>query len=440
MKNRPFVLYFYHMPLKTPSSPPKSSGKASGKAAPAPSGRGRSKPASQKKKSQAPSTAAPSVSWWNSLTDERKLDVIGLVMVLVGLAIALILFSAQRSDFTGTLITFFTQAIGWGVYILPVGMIVMGFWLVLRRIEKLPRLTLERFTGFVLLFLWLLTVMQSIIPPEMRDQAAQEGIGGGYVGNTLAGFLTNAFGQLGVAVILVAWLLWAVTMIFDITVRDMFRWVPPLLAGIRGWVAKILQSRLPAGSTAAAGADVASNGFTPLDRPKPVVANELSGKPVTTTRTAEAVIQWKLPDVKQILVTGAAPSVNEEFIQQRARLIEETLASFGAPVQVVEINRGPTITQFGVEPLFVETRTGRIRVRVNKIASLADDLALALAAPRIRIQAPVPGHSYVGIEVPNDEMALVALRDVLESDAFQRNKIAAALCPRPGCVRAPDRR
>jgi S-DNA-T family DNA segregation ATPase FtsK/SpoIIIE len=58
---------------------------------------------------------------------------------------------------------------------------------------------------------------------------------------------------------------------------------------------------------------------------------------------------------------------------------------------------------------------------VNKIASLADDLALALAAPRIRIQAPVPGHSYVGIEVPNDEMALVALRDLLETDALKQN-------------------
>src|SRR6185436_26121 len=109
-------------------------------------------------------------------------------------------------------------------------------------------------------------------------------------------------------------------------------------------------------------------------------------------------------------------------IQQRARLIEETLASFGAPAQVVAISRGPSITQFGVEPLFVETRGGvRTKVRVNKIASLADDLALALAAPRIRIQAPVPGHSYVGIEVPNDEMTLVALRDLLESEVFQRN-------------------
>jgi S-DNA-T family DNA segregation ATPase FtsK/SpoIIIE len=87
---------------------------------------------------------------------------------------------------------------------------------------------------------------------------------------------------------------------------------------------------------------------------------------------------------------------------------------------VVEINRGPTITQFGVEPDFLETRSGRTRVRVGKIASLADDLSLALAASRIRIQAPVPGKGYVGIEVPNKKTSLVALRDVIESEAFSR--------------------
>jgi len=139
-------------------------------------------------------------------------------------------------------------------------------------------------------------------------------------------------------------------------------------------------------------------------------------------RQRAAVVPWVLPQVRDVLDAGTAPAVNDDFIKQRARLIEDTLASFGAPAQVVEISRGPAITQFGVEPLFVESRLGRTRVRVGKIAALADDLALALAAPRIRIQAPVPGHSYVGIEVPNDEMALVALRDILESETFQRNK------------------
>ncbi|HEX5810385.1 MAG TPA: DNA translocase FtsK, partial [Anaerolineales bacterium] len=188
----------------------------------------------------------------------------------------------------------------------------------------------------------------------------------------------------------------------------------------RAWLATPLKNRDRPFLPESSGVD--SNGYTPLNRPAPVVSVEMPGVPVKTTKTAEAVINWQLPDVKQILDSGAAPAVNEEFIQQRSRLIQETLASFGAPVQVVEINRGPTITQFGVEPLFVETRNGRTKVRVNKISSLADDLALALAAPRIRIQAPVPGHSYVGIEVPNDEMTLVALRDIVESEPFQRNR------------------
>jgi S-DNA-T family DNA segregation ATPase FtsK/SpoIIIE len=415
-----------NMPLKTPSSPSKPGGKPAGKTVSASSSaRGKSKPAPAKKKSKAsPPPAVPSGSWWDALTDERKLDVVGLIMVLVGLATALILFSAQKSDFTGSVFLFLRQAIGWGVYILPFGMIIMGFWLIFRRIEKLPRLSLVRAMGLILFFLWLLTVMHSIIPADMREQAAQDGIGGGHVGNFFARFLFNGFGPWGVFVILLSWLVLTITMIFDITVRDLFRWVTPLTAGIRGWMNRRREARAAARAVVPAGMEVPSNGFTPLNRPKPVVANEIPGKPVTSIRSAETVIQWQLPDVKKVLDSGTAPSVNQEYVEQRGRLIQETLASFGAPVQVVEINRGPTITQFGVEPLFVETRTGRTKVRVNKIASLADDLALALAAPRIRIQAPVPGHSYVGIEVPNEEMTLVALRDILESDTFQRNKSA----------------
>ncbi|HIE24883.1 MAG TPA: DNA translocase FtsK, partial [Anaerolineales bacterium] len=129
-----------------------------------------------------------------------------------------------------------------------------------------------------------------------------------------------------------------------------------------------------------------------------------------------------LPPVTEILDPGFAPTINEEYVEQRALLIEETLESFGAPVEIVEINRGPTITQFGVEPGFIPSRKGKMRVRVNKITSLSDDLALALAASRIRIQAPVPGKGYIGIEVPNEEMTLVALRDILESDLFKEKK------------------
>jgi S-DNA-T family DNA segregation ATPase FtsK/SpoIIIE len=131
---------------------------------------------------------------------------------------------------------------------------------------------------------------------------------------------------------------------------------------------------------------------------------------------------WALPPLDQVLESGITVDHNEEIDEQRARLIEETLASFGAPVHVVETNPGPTITQFGVEPGFIESRSGRTRVRVSKITSLSNDLALALSARTIRVEAPVPGKGYIGIEVPNDEISIVALRDVIESEAFKRLK------------------
>ncbi len=103
-------------------------------------------------------------------------------------------------------------------------------------------------------------------------------------------------------------------------------------------------------------------------------------------------------------------------------MIEETLRSFNAPGKVVEIRRGPTITMFGVEPEYNESRTGRTRVRVSNITRLSDDLAMALKASRIRIQAPVPGKGYVGIEVPNLKTSMVSMLELATSLSFQSNK------------------
>ena len=113
--------------------------------------------------------------------------------------------------------------------------------------------------------------------------------------------------------------------------------------------------------------------------------------------------------------------MDEEVLLQQAQVIEDTLASFGAPGRVVELNTGPVITQFGVEPDYLTSRTGkRSRVKVSAIAQLDKDLQLALGAKSIRIEAPVPGKGYVGIEVPNPDSAMVSLRDVMESRGFQQ--------------------
>lgn len=401
-------------------SPPKSKFPSKSKK-PAPKKRS-SKPASRSSKKKAPPPErAP--TFWENLSIDRRLDLIGVVLALAGLLTLLSLISAERSALTGGLIRFLEQLFGWGIYILPVGLIAVGLWLVLRNMESIPAFSIERVAGVTLLYLWLLTVMHAIIAaPELAEQAALDGVGGGYIGSMFERLLWLGLGSWGAIIAVIAWLLISLTMALDIPIRELFKWVRPLTSRIRKALARRKKSPDPVPN----GLGVGANGFTPMQRPPVAVGVPQAGQaPLgvpTTTSSAQPVIEWALPNINDVLDAGSAPEVNEEFIQQRARLIEDTLASFGAPAQVVEISRGPSITQFGVEPLFVETRRGRTRVRVNKISGLVDDLALALSAPRIRIQAPVPGRGFVGIEVPNEEMTLVALHDILESEIFQRKR------------------
>ncbi len=132
---------------------------------------------------------------------------------------------------------------------------------------------------------------------------------------------------------------------------------------------------------------------------------------------------WPMPDYSTLLERGSEQQADQEYLNERARIIEETLQSFGAPGKVIEINTGPVITQFGVEPDYLVSRQGKkTRVKVGSIAKLDADLALALAARTIRIEAPVPGKGYVGIEVPNSKTALVSLRDIMDEDAYKSIK------------------
>jgi S-DNA-T family DNA segregation ATPase FtsK/SpoIIIE len=153
---------------------------------------------------------------------------------------------------------------------------------------------------------------------------------------------------------------------------------------------------------------------------------------------------WKLAPIE---ILDNVPEV--EFSQadntKKAKLIEDALASYGVESKVVQINVGPTVTQFGVEPgwdrktkeIREKDKNGDIqikieevaktRVKVDRITSLSNDLSLALAAPSIRIEAPVPGKSIVGIEVPNTIIGTVSLRSVVESNTFQKMQAKAMM-------------
>jgi DNA segregation ATPase FtsK/SpoIIIE, S-DNA-T family len=134
-----------------------------------------------------------------------------------------------------------------------------------------------------------------------------------------------------------------------------------------------------------------------------------------------------MPDPGGLLTQGTDQELSHDQLLGKARMIEETLSSFGAPGRVVEVRTGPVITQFGVEPDYLSRGGKKNRVKVSAIAALDKDLQLSLGAKSIRIEAPVPGKGYVGIEVPNDKSAIVRLRDVLESPNFTKIKSPLAI-------------
>ena len=149
-------------------------------------------------------------------------------------------------------------------------------------------------------------------------------------------------------------------------------------------------------------------------------------RPAASPRTSGA--RWdrdkRLPPLDLLDRVETRRATSKE-IQQMSGVIERTLADFGLPARVIDHRTGPSVTQFAVEPGYIEQagadgHVRRQKVRVSQISGLADDLTLALSAPAIRVEAPVPGQAYVGIEVPHRRPALVSLRAVMESESFQK--------------------
>jgi len=165
----------------------------------------------------------------------------------------------------------------------------------------------------------------------------------------------------------------------------------------------------------------------------PVQATQL---PLKVMKQAEPpppkVKRERILPALDLLEVHTSDSIVQEEIEHKKGVIENTLKQFGLEAKVVRVSQGPAVTQYGVEPGYIdrpgpEGEVRKQKVRVAQISSLQNDLALALSAPSLRIEAPVPGQSFVGIEVPNDTVEMVGLRGVLESEAFGKLKAKAPL-------------
>jgi S-DNA-T family DNA segregation ATPase FtsK/SpoIIIE len=430
------------MPRKRSSKPAKSTGrprKTASKSAPSKKPTGgktsqKGKPAANRTRSRTPASSPTPRPVRQGMSLDRKLDILGIGLVLVGILTLLSLLSSNNSSLVGGWVSALEWTFGLGGFVFPFALLISGLWLVLRNFERVPQLAMERLLGLVLLFANFLAVLHFAAMLNSGQKAfdlAESGSGGGYLGALFAGSLEAGLGMGGAAIALAAWFLIALALTLDITVLEMARKATPLAHRLQdGWI-EILdalgsrQKRVVPGVTGFEGAPGSTAGDMNVETQAGIAPDRGPIFPPSGPMqpiAAGAAPTWILPPIDQVLDEGGEANYDDEIDLARARVIEETLSSFGAPARVVEINRGPTITQFGVEPDYIESRNGRMRVRVGKITSLADDLALALSARTIRIQAPVPGKGFVGVEVPNDEISLVMLRDLIESEAFRRLK------------------
>jgi DNA segregation ATPase FtsK/SpoIIIE, S-DNA-T family len=288
-----------------------------------------------------------------------------------------------------------TNLIGWAKFILPITLIVFSVALFYPEKLEITPFTYFGIVGFVAGFAGM---FHAFVPLEDSRQIAELGKGGGLVGHYIQLPLLNLFNPTLTFIVLLG-----ATVIFfliasNVSLRDLID-------------------------------SINDNSEKPEKAQKNVRINEPAGsrKPMIPNRKSESnngreeakvplsVIDsadWKFPPLELLDSTSTKPEAGN--IQKNAEIIQKTLANFAVKVAMGDVNVGPTVTQYTLKP--------DEGVKLNKITNLDRDLALSLAAHPVRIEAPIPGKSLVGIEIPNKSAAIVRLRAILESDTFEKRR------------------
>ncbi len=351
-------------------------------------------------------------------------DATGVVLLAFALMTALALagFSqgALLNPWAGVLLLWF----GWGSYLVAFSIGLVGF-VILRRDQDM--FSFGRF--FAIELVLLLTLSLLAIFGGNSLERADTGKDGGRVGwglATLAWMLGPTWGTL---IIVILWLLAAMSA-FGLWVQ-----VEKWLLRISGDATIVESSVEPVYET-----EEEPSPAIPDNKPKkkskplpPEFRKSLRVPESQDSRPAKPMPRGENFPPLTILSGEQASRPDERTINQTAGMIEKTLSEFGIPATVIGFRVGPTVTQFAVQPGFIkksgsdEEDARLMKVRVAQIAALQKDLALALSAERLRIQAPVPGKPYVGIEAPNLRSSLVRLRPVLETEEFYKVKSPLAI-------------
>jgi S-DNA-T family DNA segregation ATPase FtsK/SpoIIIE len=409
-------------------------------------------------------------------------EVFALLLVLLAIVSAIALFAPDAGAAVTPLRNVLRYLLGWGIAFAPP--LLAGFALMLW-MRSMPSERWMAATGATVVAISLLGMFHLTVGGGAR--AVEDGEGGGVIGYGMSWLLAGAIGQFGAWVVLALLFVVGMLLYFNMTVGDLVAaWLQRRddreeLAAAEARQAARTQSRQEAIPVApeppsrgildrmrtalGVGADVdepplivrrarpdPSGASAPAQIPAvaPPTAIVAEAEPDTgqlaavgvqaleteeeqhlaevgETDAVDAALEsservWDLPRL-DLLADAPASSAAQLDLTSKGKRIQETLAHFGIGVKVARIQEGPVVTQYAldVEP----------GIKLSRIEGLADNLALALAARSIRIQAPIPGEPYVGIEIPNSAFDLVTLKEVLASANFdaasEGSKLAFAL-------------
>ncbi len=329
----------------------------------------------------------------------------GVLLICLAVITALSLLGLSTGTISKAWTNWVAGGFGWGSYILIAFVAYVGLLILLRRIEQFPKLNMRRIIALEISLFSLLALLSGLF--GFSVDRAHLGLDGGIIGWGLARIFQSFSGRI-VAIVLL-FLIWLSS------TMDGLGFMKPLGRKIDRYFSEILSAASPAAEPASFPEDDSE-----------LESGGLEGEKDSSLQPAAAPIQHrqlKLPPLDLLLDAQSATS-DESFIHAKAIQIEKTLEEFGVPARVAGYRVGPTIIQYAVEPGYVEkvNEEGdvvRKKVRVSQISQLNRDLTLALSVDRLRIEAPIPGTSFVGIEIPNTSSNLVRLKAVLNSNEFR---------------------
>lgn len=320
---------------------------------------------------------------------------------------------------------------GWGKWLFPLTLLTVGFLMYNREKEWVRG---ANYLGLFIFILFFSALLHTFISEDKWGAAVLDGMGGGYIGYGLLSILNKIMGFWAGLIIIIGLIFISVMLMFNASLRSLIgqeSWFAKMLRPINYIFDKIFAGRDQDAQTenelletadesgealvnpALAGEDAEENLVEGFHRHK--IKAERESKKYEKEKEKD---NWKPTNIKidlpLELLNAKIGRPTSGDTKTNTQVIQRTLENFGIPVEMGEINIGPTVTQYTLKPAE--------GIKLTRITALSNDLALSLAAHPIRIEAPIPGRSLVGVEVPNQTKAIVGLREVLSGEMYKNRR------------------